>query len=426
MSPPFADLCASEPKGSRSRSEVAHHLASAHAVAWTTENERTKLDSKQKTELAARLATLSRNEVNKLYSQASGLRKLAQKRSQSSKKVSLDDIVLGLLHEEAPPPSRVATVVAGLVVGVALKSATVQMADGSEVDALLHGDLPSVGDEVNVGQPEGASSWLLLSIAPRRTFLSRPDVGNSHLERVIVANVDVVAIVVSVVSPPLHPRLIDRYLIAIQRGGAQPILCVNKVDLLPQNPLSTQWGGGRGWGKGSELGELGGGQQSCPWREIAESLAPYEALGIPIFPCSTETSEGTEAIREALTGKTAAFVGHSGVGKSSLLNALFPDLNLKVGEVMKGYGRGAHTTTSSGLFDFGKGTRLIDTPGIRSFGLGTFAPGELETYFPEFRGLSCRFSDCTHTHEPDCGVRRAAEEGRIHPARYDTYLRLTG
>ena len=137
-------------------------------------------------------------------------------------------------------------------------------------------------------------------------------------------------VVVSVVSPPLHPRIIDRYLIAIQKGGCQPAIVVNKIDLLPQ---------------AEREGELA-------------KLACYERLGVPVLPCAAASHEGIEALRELLAGQLAAFVGHSGVGKSSLVNALKPELDVKVGDVSAGYGRGTHTTTSSTLLDLGSGTRV--------------------------------------------------------------------
>jgi ribosome biogenesis GTPase len=194
----------------------------------------------------------------------------------------------------------------------------------------------------------------------------------------------------------LHPRLIDRYLIAIQLGGAEPLIIVNKTDLLGEEEL------------GSEL----------------EKVAPYASLDIPILACSAESGLGMDVLRDMLAGKTCAFVGHSGVGKSSLANGLFPDLSLKTGSLMGGYGRGAHTTSTSSLFEVGEGTKLIDTPGIRSFGLGKMTRMELQASFPEFANHACKFRDCSHTHEPSCGVKQAVEDGQVYRERHQTYLRL--
>jgi ribosome biogenesis GTPase / thiamine phosphate phosphatase len=250
-----------------------------------------------------------------------------------------------------------------------------------------------VGDEVRVGtSPQGP---VITESLPRRTKLSRPDVGGKALEKVIAANMDMVMIVVSFVSPPFHPRLIDRFLVAIEAGGAQPGLCINKLDLLGDSPMPPE-------------------------------IEIYKAIGLTPILCSTSTGVGLETLREKLAGKTAAFVGHSGVGKSSLVNALFPELDLRTGEVIKGYGRGAHTTTWSSLHHLPLGTTLIDTPGIKSLGLWSLTLPLLLESFPELSGVSCRFRDCRHQNEPGCGVKQAVEKGDIAPYRYDAFLRLLG
>ena len=247
------------------------------------------------------------------------------------------------------------------------------------------------GDNVTVG--EIGDHPTVLSVELRRSKLSRPDVDNENKERLIVANVDIVVIVVSVVSPPLHPRLIDRYLVAIQNGGAKPVVCVNKLDLLDDH---------------SEL----------------EVLEPYRQIGIPIILCSTKTSKGVDELRTLVEGQTVAFVGHSGVGKSSLANAFAPSLKLNTGDVSEGYGRGTHTTTVSSLHRLPNSTTLIDTPGIRSFGLWSTTKEEIEQSFPEFNGFTCRFRNCSHREEPGCGILGAVEGGQISPDRYHTFLRL--
>lgn len=303
-------------------------------------------------------------------------------------RVSLDDLVLKLLTTESPIPPRLLEMRSGVVSWAGPQTCRV-----GDIEAKLVGHRPAVGDDVVIGLNEDGKTWIIQSIGERRSKLSRPDVHVAQTERVIVANIDLIGIVVSVVAPPLHPRLIDRYLIAIQKGGAEPIICVNKLDLL---------------GDSDEL----------------EQLDPYKSLNIPIFECSTVTGQGMPELKAHLMGKMAAFVGHSGVGKSSLVNALYPEVNADTGGVSEGYGRGTHTTTASSLFEFEGNTRLIDTPGVRSFGLWKLTPDELKWYFQEFEVATCKFRDCSHSHEPGCGVRAAAATGEIHPARYDTYLRL--
>jgi ribosome biogenesis GTPase len=217
------------------------------------------------------------------------------------------------------------------------------------------------------------------------------------VQRLIAANIDVVIHVVSVKAPPLRPRLIDRFLIAIQRGGAQAAICVNKIDLLDDIERA---------------------------RELA-TLDPYRALGVPVIAVSVKADEGIVELRALVEGKTCALVGHSGVGKSSILNALDARLEIATGELHK-RGTGRHTTTASTLHDLGGGTYLIDTPGIREFGLWNLTPETLRDYFPEFAepGEYCRFNDCTHLHEPGCAVKEHAESGELSRARYDAYVRI--
>jgi ribosome biogenesis GTPase len=273
---------------------------------------------------------------------------------------------------------------------------------GEELDCVIPPHLAAVqksaltvGDRVVI-ERDGETARLA-SVVPRRTVLARPDPLNKHMQRLVAANIDVVVHVVSLKAPPLRPRLIDRYLIAIQRGGAQPVICVNKID------LARDAGG---------MGELA-------------VLDPYRDLGVPVVACSTVSGEGVAQLRSLVEGKTSALVGHSGVGKSSILNALDTSLAIETNGLHR-RGTGRHTTTKSTLYDFGGGTYLIDTPGIREFGLWDLDRESLRDYFPEFEepSESCRFSNCSHVHEPDCEVKRRVEEGMLHRARYDTYVRL--
>jgi ribosome biogenesis GTPase len=274
--------------------------------------------------------------------------------------------------------------------------------DQREFDCLVPTELAmrqksalAVGDRVVTEEADGGCK--LAGVLPRRTVLSRPDPLNPHVQRLIAANIDVVIHVVSVKAPPLRPRLIDRFLIAIQRGGAQAAICVNKIDLLDDAERA---------------------------RELA-TLEPYRALGVPVIACSVKADEGIAELRALVEGKTCALVGHSGVGKSSILNALDERLDIATGELHK-RGTGRHTTTASTLHDLGGGTYLIDTPGIREFGLWNLTLDTLRDYFPEFAepGEYCRFNDCTHLHEPGCAVKERAESGEISGARYAAYVRL--
>jgi len=301
------------------------------------------------------------------------------------------------------PPSRrpegrpEADTTAAIVISVASGRCRVLLGS-EEIDCVIPPEIAvrqksvlTVGDRVRV------ANGALTEVLPRHSVLARPDPLNKHLQRLIAANIDVVVHVVSVKAPPLRPRLIDRYLIAIERGGAQPVICVNKIDLLDADERAV---------------------------ELAK-LSTYGDLGVPVIGCSTRTGEGLDALKHELQGQTAALVGHSGVGKSSILNGLDARLQLATREVHK-RGSGRHKTSASTLYDFGDSTYLIDTPGIREFGLWDLDRETLRDYFPEFQEPAqfCRFNDCTHVHEPGCEVKARVERGEINRARYETYVRL--
>jgi ribosome biogenesis GTPase len=249
----------------------------------------------------------------------------------------------------------------------------------------------AIGDQVEIDRRRRHITHVL----PRRTALSRPDPHNPKLERVIAANIDLVVNVVSLRNPPLRPGLIDRYLIAIERSGAEPLVCVNKIDLIEN-------------------------------RDELAALDPYLAMGIPVVFCSAANGLGVQELASVLCGKTCVFSGHSGVGKSSLLNAFDPQLHLATGEISEATNAGRHTTTSSSMHRLSNGAIVIDTPGIREFGLWDVRPADVHRYFRDLVQYSqnCAFSDCLHIHEPDCGVQQAVEEQRISAARYAAYRRI--
>ncbi|MDY7094746.1 MAG: ribosome small subunit-dependent GTPase A [Acidobacteriota bacterium] len=256
----------------------------------------------------------------------------------------------------------------------------------------------AVGDRVLVEKDRG-TCWVR-EVQPRDTVLSRPDPRNPRLQRIIAANMDTVVIVVAARRPGIRPGLIDRYLLAVEHGGARPVICLNKIDLVPPEERSAD-----------------------PELALAQ---PYRDLGLEVVLCSAKEERGLDALRAALHDQLCVFVGHSGVGKSSLINALHPKLDLDTSPVRERDGTGQHTTTRSNLFELDEGIRVIDTPGVREFGLWNLEPAQVRQSFEEFlpHAAACRFTDCTHTHEPQCGVREAVAAGEIPEQRYEAYRRI--
>lgn len=247
------------------------------------------------------------------------------------------------------------------------------------------------GDEVLVEYEEGKP--IVRGITPRRTRLGRPSPHANEKEQVVAANADVLVVVAAAAQPPFRAGLVDRYLIAAQVGGVEPVLCINKMDLVDDPPAEAQ---------------------------------DYESLGMRVVFTSCERGEGIEELRSILRGKLSVLSGHSGVGKSSLLGMLDPNLHVVTQTISESTNRGRHTTTNAQLYEMSEGIRIIDTPGIRVLGLWGVGPEELALYFPEIAEatIACKFRDCTHTHEPTCGVQAAVESGELPRARYESYLRI--
>lgn len=297
--------------------------------------------------------------------------------------------------EEWLDPSR-AEIPFGEVAGIRGRRCRVTF-QGGTVDCLIPMDIAifqrmalAVGDRVTISF-EGDDPTIS-GVARRKSKLSRPDPHMPGMERVLVANIDLVVIVASAAKPPFNPGAVDRYLVAAQAGGATPVLVVNKLDLVKD------------------------------WPEQADL---YRGINMGVIGTSAETGLGIGELTEAIRDQLCAFVGHSGVGKSSLLNAIEPDLNIKTLDVREADGRGRHATTFSSLYELSCGARVVDTPGIREIGLWEMRAADLSFYFPDFRDLPpCRFRDCSHTHEPGCAVKAAVEAGDIPESRYESYLRI--
>lgn len=266
-------------------------------------------------------------------------------------------------------------------------------------------NLVTVGDHVLI-EPTGDGEGAIAYVEPRRTVLSRAENLSRRKEQLIASNIDQVIITASVVSPPLKSSLIDRYIIAAQKGGMEPIILINKIDLLESPDVDPS---------------LSESEQNL----YQEVLKAYQKANIRIIGVSSQTGEGLDTLRNTMQNKTSVFSGQSGVGKSSLINEITGG-SLRIGDMVKKTNKGSHTTTVANLVQLESGGWCIDTPGIKSFGVWDLDKDELEQYFPEIFtcGHQCRFPDCSHVHEEGCAVHDAVEKGEISILRYESYVML--
>ncbi len=239
----------------------------------------------------------------------------------------------------------------------------------------------------------------IVSPEKRSSVLMRRNPSQKHRKQILAANIDLLCITSSVINPPPDPYLIDLYLIAAQKEGLQPVIVINKTDLLPRDESSKEV------------------------RLLKELEEQYLHLGIPFLCVSAHTGEGLETLRNIRKDHAPVFSGASGVGKSSLLNRL-ESISLKIAPVGEKSGKGRHTTTSSKLFLLKNGGWCVDTPGIQSFSVNDLHREELSDYFPEFSALSCKFHDCRHNGEAGCSLPEKPDKKVIYPLRLKSYTRL--
>ena len=267
--------------------------------------------------------------------------------------------------------------------------------------AVIRGKLRLAGSKatnpVAVGDRVEFEAGTITRILPRKNYLIRRSANLSRESHIIAANLDRVFLLVTLILPETKPAFIDRFLVTCEAYGIHPVILVNKVDLYTEPALQEM---------------------------LTAFKALYRNAGYEVLEISATRGIGLAQVRALCRDGLTLFSGVSGVGKSSLLKALDPTLDPKIGEISRSHLQGRHTTTFYEMHPLTGGGFVIDTPGIRGFGLVDIEAGELSTYFPEMLRVmdDCRFKPCTHTHEPGCAVKQALDEGRISPERYASYL----
>ncbi|MEO6529136.1 MAG: ribosome small subunit-dependent GTPase A [Gemmatimonadaceae bacterium] len=294
----------------------------------------------------------------------------------------------------------------GTVLEASLRGRVKKANSGKRADGSLRRDTISaaagtlkltIGDHVALEQDDGGTSFAIAEILPRRSRLARRAPGGGQGERIVAANVDQVVVVFAAANPEPHPRMLDRFLVIAEANDLAARIVINKVELV-------------------------GGSEAARGRWI-----DYEKAGYPVHYTSVKRAEGLEALHAALAGVVSVLTGPSGVGKSSLLNAMFPGLDLRVGEISESVNKGRHTTVGGYLHPLPGDTGYVaDTPGLREVGMWALSPTELDQCFPELRPFldGCRFADCKHSVEPDCAVRDAIARGDVSVARYESFIKL--
>lgn len=254
----------------------------------------------------------------------------------------------------------------------------------------------TVGDSVTIDNEDG--DWMIVQIAERRNYIVRASPKHKHARQIIASNLDQCLLIVTMASPRTSTGFIDRFLLTAEAYHIPTHIVFNKQDVLDPKGLKKQ--------------------------EFVAEI--YRNIGYPVYFTSTYTGEGTEGVMELLKDKTTLIAGHSGVGKSSLLNKLDPKLNLRTLEVSKMTGKGMHTTTFAEMHYTSFGGRIIDTPGVREFGLMAFLPEEISHYYVEMRPYIplCKFNNCMHDNEPGCAVKQAYLDEKISEERYINYLTI--
>lgn len=265
-----------------------------------------------------------------------------------------------------------------------------------KLDNITSSNPVAVGDRVNV-QKEG-EDFVIKEIISRKNYITRRAPHNKRIHHIVAANLDQSILIATMKQPRTSTGFIDRFLVASEAYHVPAVLVFNKSDIY-------------------------GDKEKQKFEEVKRV---YQHIGYPVYLMSVEKQAGMEEVRRLLAGKTTLISGHSGVGKSSFINAVLPELTLRTREVSGWSGKGMHTTTFAEMFDVDEQTRIIDTPGMREFGLMDFEKQELSHYFREMKALihDCRFNNCLHVEEPGCAVKAAVKNGHIELERYFSYLNI--
>src|ERR1700759_2189931 len=284
----------------------------------------------------------------------------------------------------------------------------VQTPDGQVIDCRIKGKFRTqgivttnpiaVGDVVDFDMEPEQGTAVITNLHPRKNYIIRKSINLSKQAQVIAANLDQAVLVVTLASPRTSLGFIDRFLVTAEAYDIPAKLVYNKLDLFSSEGLEI----------------------------LDEYKAVYEKIGYPCYSVSALEGTNINQVQELLKDKVTLFSGHSGVGKSSLINALLPDLDLRTHQVSDWSDKGMHTTTFAEMFELPQGGYIIDTPGIRELGVIDIEKNELSHFFPEMRSRmnQCRFNSCRHINEPDCAVIKAVEEGEIELSRYESYLSI--